>query len=120
MVLINHQPALNAPLVLPLAVLLAIGIMIQSGFTPAALTHLANITEDHAADRGAIMGLYSVFLGVGQFLGASIGGPFVDWRGADGMVIITTLLGAFAAFMLVRLNFIGKVERSDELAESAS
>ncbi len=119
MVLINHQPALNAPLVLPLTVLLAIGVMIQSGFTPAALTHLANITEDYAGDRGAIMGLYSVFLGVGQFLGASIGGPFVDWRGADGMAIVTTLLGVFAAFMLVRLNFIARVKRSDELAESA-
>jgi MFS family permease len=118
MILINHQPALNAPLVLPLAVLLAISVMIQSGFTPAALTHLANITEDHAADRGAIMGLYSVFLGVGQFLGASIGGPFVDWRGADGMAIVTTLLGVFSAFMLVRLNFIGRVKRDDELAES--
>jgi MFS family permease len=117
-ILINHQPALNAPLVLPMAVLLAIGIMIQSGFTPAAVTHLANITEDHAADRGAIMGLYSVFLGVGQFLGAGIGGPFVDWRGADGLAIVTALLGAFSAFMLVRLNFIGRVKRSDELAES--
>jgi predicted MFS family arabinose efflux permease len=119
-VLINHQPTLHAPLVLPLAALLAIGIMIQSGFTPAALAHLANITEDHAADRGAIMGLYSVFLGVGQFLGASIGGPFVDWRGADGMAIIIALLGAFSAFMLVRFNFNGRVKCSDELAESAS
>jgi MFS family permease len=119
-VLINHQSALNAPLVLPLAALLAIGIMIQSGFTPAALAHLANITEDHAADRGAIMGLYSVFLGVGQFLGASIGGPFVDWRGADGMAIVIALLGAFSAFMLVRFNFNGRVKCSDELAESAS
>lgn len=102
--LINHQPALNAPFVLPLALLLMGSIFIQSGFTPAALTHLADITEDYAADRGAIMGLYSVFLGIGQFLGASIGGPFVDWLGADGIVLVTALLGAFAAFMLVRLH----------------
>jgi predicted MFS family arabinose efflux permease len=51
------------------------------------------------------MGLYSVFFGVGQFIGASIGGPFVDWRGADGLVLITALLGAFSAFMLLRLHY---------------
>lgn len=103
--LINHQPALDAPLVIPLAISLVVSIMIQGGFTPAALTHLANITEDHAGDRGAIMGLYSVFLGLGQFIGASIGGPFADWRGVDGIVVVTALLGAFAALTLVRLHF---------------
>ncbi len=99
---INHQPSLSTPWVLPLAILLVISIMIQSGFTPAALAHLADITEAHDTDRGAIMGLYSVFLGLGQFLGASVGGIFVDWRGADGMVLITGLLGVFAAFLIVR------------------
>ncbi len=91
--LINHQPSLDAPLVFPLAALLVVTIMVQSGFTPAALAYLADITEAHAEDRGAIMGLYSVFLGLGQFIGASIGGPFVDWLGADGMVLINALLG---------------------------
>jgi MFS family permease len=102
--LINHQPSLDAPLVLPLAILLAISIVVQSGFTPAALTYLADITEDHSHDRGAIMGLYSVFLGVGQFLGSAIGGPFVDWRGADGIVIVIALMGLFSAYMIVRLK----------------
>jgi MFS family permease len=101
---INHQPALNAPLVLPLAILLVLSIMVQSGFTPAALAHLADITESYTTDRGAIMGLYSVFLGLGQFLGASIGGIFVDWRGADGMAIATGLLGILAAFLILRLR----------------
>jgi MFS family permease len=101
---INHQPALDAPLVLPMAILLIVSILIQSGFTPAALAHLADITEGHSEDRGAIMGMYSVFLGVGQFLGASIGGPFVDWLGADGIVLVTALLGGVAALTLLRLR----------------
>lgn len=101
---INHQPTLSSPTVMPLAVLLVLSIMVQSGFTPAALAYLADITEGHAEDRGAIMGLYSVFLGLGQFLGASIGGPFVDWQGADGMVLINALLGIFAAVLLLRLR----------------
>jgi MFS family permease len=99
--LINHQRSLSAPLVLPLVLLLLVSIMVQAGFTPAALTHLADITEGYAADRGAIMGLYSVFLGLGQFLGTSFGGPFVDWRGMDGMILATALLTALAAVLLV-------------------
>lgn len=101
---INHQPFANAPLVLPLSVLLIVSIMVQSGFTPAALAHLADITEEHANDRGAIMGLYSVFLGLGQFIGASLGGVFVDGMGADGMILFNTLLGLLAAFLILRLR----------------
>lgn len=104
--LINHQPAFNAPFVIPLALLLVIGTMIQSGFTPAALAHLADITEGHTGDRGAIMGFYSVFLGVGQLIGASIGGPFADWRGMDGLIIVIALLGVISAFTLIRLRLI--------------
>jgi len=107
---LNHQPALDAPLVLPLALLLVISIVIQSGFTPAALAHLADITEEHATDRGAIMGLYSVFLGVGQFIGATIGGPFVDWLGADGIVVVTALFGAVSAVTLLRLHANSRAE----------
>lgn len=101
---INHQPSLSAASVQILAILLIISIMIQSGFTPAALSYLADITETQTSDRGAIMGLYSVFLGVGQFLGASIGGIFVDWRGADGMTLITGLLGIFAGLLVIRMR----------------
>ena len=102
--LINLQPALTAPLVLPLSVLLVVSILIQSGFTPAALAHLADITLAHADTRGAIMGLYSVFLGLGQLLGASLGGPFVDWLGADGMILFTALLGVLAGVLVWRLR----------------
>ena len=102
--LMNHQPALNAPLMVPLAILLVLSILVQSGFTPAALAHLADITEPYANDRGAIMGLYSVFLGLGSFIGLSIGGPFVDWLGVDGIVLVNALLGIFAAYMVLRLR----------------
>lgn len=101
---INHQPSLDAPLMLPLALLLAVSIVIQSGFTPAALAYLADITEAYTQDRGAIMGMYSVFLGVGQFIGAIAGGPFVDWRGADGIVIVTALFGLVSLGTLLRLH----------------
>jgi MFS family permease len=101
---INHQPSLGSPWVAPLAVLLVVTIMIQSGFTPAALAHLADITEAYETDRGAIMGLYSIFLGIGQFLGTSLGGIFVDWRGADGMALATGALGVLAVFLVLRMR----------------
>ncbi|MGC1378532.1 MAG: MFS transporter [Anaerolineales bacterium] len=101
---INHQASIGAPLTMLLAILLVISIMVQSGFTPAALAYLADISETQSADRGAIMGLYSVFLGLGQFMGLTIGGLFVDHAGADGMALITGLLGVFAAFLVIRLR----------------
>jgi MFS family permease len=103
---INHQASLSAPLVIPLAILLVVSIMVQSGFTPAALAYLADITETHHTDRGAIMGLYSVFLGLGQFFGTSLGGIFIDWRAADGMAFITGMLGVVTAFLILRTHLL--------------
>ncbi len=102
--IINHQPALNAPLVFPLSILLVLSIIVQSGFTPSALAHLADITEPYTEDRGAIMGLYSVFLGLGAFIGLSIGGPFVDWLGVDGIAVANALFGLLAVFLVFRLR----------------
>jgi len=109
MFLINLQPALSAPWVLPLSILLVVSILIQSGFTPAALAHLADITLNHAETRGAIMGLYSVFLGLGQFLGTSLGGPFVDRLGANGMILFTALLGVVAGVLVLRMRRSGEI-----------
>ena len=71
---------------------------------PAALTYLADLTEDAPQDRGAIMGLYSVFFGLGQFIGQVLGGPFGDWQGFDGILILTTILGVIAVVTLLRLH----------------
>jgi MFS family permease len=104
LLVLNHLPALSSPLSLPLILVFGGGLLVMSGFTPAALAYLADITEDHVGDRGAIMGLYSVFLGVGQFLGSSLGGPFADWRGMDGVVAASALLGLFAAATVMFLR----------------
>ena len=65
---------------------------------------LADITERFPADRGAIMGLYSVFLAIGQISGSLIGGFAAEWRGIDGMLIATFLLLAIALVPLARLR----------------
>ena len=45
------------------------GLFVLAGATPAALGLLADISERFPTDRGAIMGLYCVFLAVGQIVG---------------------------------------------------
>lgn len=79
-----------------LAPIVIIGVLIMSGFTPAALTHLAAISETIPGKRGAVMGLYSVLLGVGQLVGVFIGGLFVDWQGFNGLMIYSLVLAAMS------------------------
>ncbi|MBA2679947.1 MAG: MFS transporter, partial [Ktedonobacteraceae bacterium] len=49
------------------------GVLLLSGFLPASLVQLGALSELQPGKRGAVMGLYSVVLGIGQVLGASIG-----------------------------------------------
>jgi MFS family permease len=77
--------------------LVGISLLVVSGFTPAALAYLAGIAEECPAARGCVMGMYSVFLGVGYIVGSLIGGPFAQQWGIDGMIFLTAILGAFAA-----------------------
>ena len=50
------------------------------------------------------MGLYSVFLAVGQIVGALLGGLAADWRGIDGLLIGTFSLLLIALLPLAQLR----------------
>lgn len=76
--------------------LLCLSVILASGFAPAALTHLASLSEDTPGERGAIMGLYSLLLGGGQLLGTWVGGIFSDIAGFNGLVVFGLLLTALA------------------------
>jgi predicted MFS family arabinose efflux permease len=86
------------------AVVFALGLFVLAGATPAAVGLLADVSEQFPGDRGAIMGLYSVFLGVGQIGGALLGGLAAEWRGMDGLLIGTGVLLAVALIPLQRLR----------------
>ncbi len=73
--------------------LVVIGVVLLSGFTPASLTQMATIAETQPGKRGAVMGLYSVVLGVGQLVGASLGGLAVDLGGFYGLMVFSVVLG---------------------------
>jgi MFS family permease len=90
--LLNHSG--DAPVLLQLAAVLVAGaaLFVLAGATPAALGLLADVSESYPNDRGAIMGLYSVFLGVGQILGNALAGVAAELRGIDGLLALTFAL----------------------------
>jgi MFS family permease len=103
-VLLNHSAGAPALLQLVYAIALVAGLFVLAGATPAALGLLADISEAFPKDRGAIMGLYSVFLAVGQITGAFIGGEAATLRGIDGLFVATLVLLGVALLPLFRLR----------------
>jgi MFS family permease len=114
---LNHLDSLSSPLLYPLVASLLLGVVILSGFAPAALTYLADVTELHAEDRGTIMGLYSVFLGVGQFIGTASGGFFAQWKGIDGLVPLSVIFGIVTLISLFSLRKQGLIPAAADLTE---
>ena len=103
-VTVNHAAGFAQAVPLAAAAVAGFGLFVMAGATPAALGLLADISERFPNDRGAIMGLYSVFLAVGQIIGALIGGIAADARGIDGMLIATAVLLGVALIPLARLR----------------
>ena len=103
-VAINHSAGMAPPLAVALALVAIAGLFVLAGATPAALGLLADISEAFPHDRGAIMGLYSVFLALGQIIGALIGGVAADAMGIDGLLVGTLVLLAVALLPLLHLR----------------
>ena len=101
---INHSAAVPLPVLLVLAVLAILGLFVLAGATPAAIGLLADVTEAYPDDRGAIMGLYSVFLGLGQIGGSIIAGVAATALGLDGIFIASMVLLLVAVVPLLFLR----------------
>ena len=101
-----HVPESSKPLLLLLLFLVVLGVLLLSGFTPASLTHLATISELLPGKRGVVMGLYSVVMGVGQLIGASLGGICVDLGGFYGLMGFSVVLGltSLGSVLYIRIH----------------
>ena len=99
----NPQPVLF--LLLPMVVL---GVLLLSGFTPASLNHMGVIAELLPGKRGAMMGLYSVVMGVGQLIGAALGGLSVDLGGFYGLMIFSVAMGLISLSSVLYLRVKGQ------------
>ena len=101
---INHTEGMSGlTRALPGAVVVG-GLFVLAGATPAALGLLADVSEAYPKDRGAIMGLYSVFLAIGQIGGSLLGGEAARRAGIDGLLLGTLLLLFIALIPLARLR----------------
>ncbi len=101
---INHsEGAPGIARAIPGAAVVA-GLFVLAGATPAALGLLADVSEAYPRDRGAIMGLYSVFLAIGQIGGSLLGGETARLGGIDGLLVGTLLLLVIALVPLARLR----------------
>ncbi len=109
-IVVNHaafsagENPIMAGLIVVSGLLAAAGLFVLAGATPAAVGLLADVSEQFPGDRGAIMGLYSVFLSVGQIGGALIGGIAADWHGMDGLLVGTGVILALAFIPLRQLR----------------
>jgi MFS family permease len=101
---LNHSIGWSTLAQVGLAGVAGAGLFVMAGATPAALGLLADISESHPADRGAIMGLYSVFLGLGQIIGALASGTAADWAGIDGLLLASLVLLGIAVLPIHRLR----------------
>jgi MFS family permease len=88
-----------------------VAMLVAAGFTRSAFAHLADLTEHLDGSRGAALGLYSLFLGMGQLVGGGLGAPMVaNWR-MDGLLLLTSL---FVTVALVGVRFMPSGEESAE------
>ncbi len=101
---LNHPISASLAALVPLLALGAGGLFVLAGATPAAIGLLADVTEAYPDDRGAIMGLYSVFLGLGQIIGSLVGGWAADLWGLDGIFVTSLVLLGVALLPLSHLR----------------
>jgi len=116
---LNHSPEGDVGRIYGLLGLSALGLLVASGFTPAALAYLAEQSERFPEHRGSLMGLYSVLIGGGQLIGGWAGGFFANAWAVDGLVYLTALLGLLALAGLLFVLRLGEPRAPVREQESA-
>jgi predicted MFS family arabinose efflux permease len=98
--LLNHSANSSDAMRWSIGAVTALCIMIESGFTPAALSLLAGAVGA-SAGRGAAMGIYSVLLSIGAIAGSLLAAGLGERFSVDGLIYGTFGL-ALVALALVR------------------
>lgn len=99
--LLNHVQSGSVRWVVGIAT--ALTIMVESGFTPAALALLAGAIGAQPG-RGAAMGIYSVLLSIGAIMGSLIAAGLGAHFAVDGLIYGTLAMGVIAVLLLQRLD----------------
>ena len=97
---INHSAHLSASARWSLIAITALLVMVESGFTPAALAWLAQSLGSSGAGKGASMGIYSVLLSLGAIGGSLLAGVLGKRLQIDGLLLGTVVLAICALLLL--------------------
>lgn len=109
--LLNHTGSREGRWII--GIITAISIMVESGFTPAALSLLAgNIGAQ--AGRGAAMGIYSVLLSLGAIAGSLIAAVLGTRFAVDGLIYGTLAMAIIALLFVQRLEAGAAVPLSEQ------
>jgi MFS family permease len=95
-------------------VVTALTIMVESGFTPAALTLLAGAIGAQAG-RGAAMGIYSVLLSIGAIVGSLIAAVLGRRFAVDGLIYGTLAMAIIALLFVQRLDALRDVRIAERV-----
>ena len=104
LLILNHSTGMAIWVIGVALAVAAAGLFVLAGATPAAVGFLSDVSEHYPGRRGVIMGLYSVFLALGQIIGAVVAGVAAEWRGMDGLLIASAGLLVVAVIPLRRLR----------------
>ena len=111
--LLNHTTTEKAHWII--GSITAVSIMVESGFTPAALALLADAIGGQPG-RGAAMGIYSVLLSIGAIAGSLIAALLASRLAVDGLIWGTLGMAITALLFVRRLE----VSSTDLVAENAA
>jgi MFS family permease len=107
--LLNHLGDRSVPTRWTIGAMTALFVMVESGFTPAALSLLAGAVGAKAG-RGAAMGVYSMLLSIGAIGGSLVAAVLGNRFAVDGLIYGTVAMAVLAMLLLGRLE---RVEVAD-------
>jgi MFS family permease len=103
LLLLNHSGDRAYGIRWAIGVATAICVMVESGFTPAALSLLAGAVGAHTG-RGAAMGIYSALLSIGAIGGSLLAAVLGSRFAMDGLIYGTLAMAVVAMALLGRLH----------------
>jgi predicted MFS family arabinose efflux permease len=104
--LLNHSGGQSDPAKWAIGAVTAVCVMVESGFTPAALSLLAGAVGAQAG-RGAAMGIYSMLLSVGAIGGSLMAAVLGSQYAVDGLIFGTFAMAVIALSLLGRVGETG-------------
>ena len=100
---INNPQVAGMPIQVSI-IWLALSVMVETGFAPAALSYIGDISDQESWGRGTVMGIYNVLLGGGRLVGGWIGGLAAEWGAINGLSWATIALSVISMVFVLSLH----------------